>query len=492
MPKKKPDTAAPVDAKHLSCKKGDYCTAKAQHMRDPQWQVRAREYRRRLSGSMRPLAAHDIQTLPKAKSMHVVRKYDGEFTYVVFDRKGIFSVNPGGTVRVGLPCYAEAEKALKKAKVRSAVLAAELYATGDLKGRNPVQEIVGILRSPKSAADLERVGMAVFDIVELDGEEAASAADVFKRLKKIFPKGKLAHAAEHAVADKPETVEQRFAEWVLEQGAEGLVVRHDRLGYYKIKLRHNLDAAVIGFSEGTENRKGMIHDLLVAVMRDDGTYHEAARVGGGFTEDDRRSIFEDLKRRTVPSEYVAVNNDYVAYEMIEPGPVIEMSFLDLVPENSKGDPVKRMVLEFEKGRYEALSRMPLVSVISPQFVRLRDDKEANVEDVNIRQVTNLVRVADTDKPARAGDMKPSELLAREVYRKTMRGAAMVRKLLLWKTNKEETGDYPPFVVYATDFSPNRQNPLERDVKIASTEKTARALFASMAERYFVGGWEKVA
>jgi hypothetical protein len=491
MPRKKTEKPL-IDKKHLSCKKGDYCTAKAQNLADPQWQIRAREYRRRLSGAMRPLAAHDIQSIPKAKSLHVVRKYDGEFTYVVWNGETLFSVNPGGTVRIGLPCYQEAEKALKKAKVKSAVLAAELYAIGDLKGRNSVQEIVGILRNPKSEADLKRVGMAVFDIAELNGKEIETASAVFKELKKIFGKGKLAHAAEHTVADKAETIEERFAEWVIEQGAEGLIVRHDRLGYYKIKLRHNLDAAVIGYSEGTDNRKGMIHDLLVAVIRDDGTYHEIARVGGGFTEEDRREMFDELKRRTVPSEYVAVNNDYVAYEMIEPGPVVEISFLDMIPENSKGDPVKRMVLEFDGERYEALSRMPLVSVISPQFVRMRDDKEANVEDVNIRQVTNLVNVRDTEKPARAGDLKPSELLERQVYKKIMRGAPMVRKLLLWKTNKEETGDYPGYVVYATDFSPNRQDPLQRDVKIASSEAIARELFAFMAERYFVGGWEKVA
>jgi len=215
-------------------------------------------------------------------------------------------------------------------------------------------------------------------------------------------------------------------------------------------------------------------------------------VGGGFSEEDRRLIFDELKKRIVPSEYVAVNNDYVAYEMIEPGPVVEISFLDLIPESSKGDPVKRMVLDWDGKRYQALSRMPLVSVISPQFVRIRDDKEANVEDVNIRQLTNLVKIPDADKPARAEAKSPSRLLERTVYKKTMKGASMVRKLLLWKTNKEETGDFPGYVVYLTDFSPNRVEPLQRDIKISNDERTARQLFQDMAKKYFVGGWEKVA
>ncbi|MGD9627735.1 MAG: hypothetical protein AB7V18_00625 [Pyrinomonadaceae bacterium] len=479
-----------IDKKKLTVKKGEYAVGKAQDLADPTWQGKAREYRRRLSGAMRAVASHDIQSLPKVRSVYAIRKYDGEFTYVVYDGASIFSVNPGGTVRVGLPCFEETAELLRKAKVTSCVLAAELYVTGDMGNRNPVQAIVSLLRNPKSAADLKRIGLAVFDIAQLEGKPVDAVAEVFKHLDKWFKNGKLVRAAEHIVADKHQTIEDAFTNWVIGDGAEGVVLRHDRLGYYKIKSRHNLDAAIIGFSEGSDNRKGMLHDLLVAVMRDDGTFHEIARVGGGFTEDDRKEIFADLRKRIVPSEYVAVNNDYVAYEMIEPGPVIEISFLDLIPENSKGDPVKKMVLDFNGKRYSALSRMPLVSVISPQFVRFRDDKEANSEDVNISQVKDLVPVQDADKPARAGELKPSELLERIVYTKVMHGSPMVRKLLLWKTNKEDTGDFPGYVVYGTDFSPNRKVPLERDIKVSNNEKTARRLLDEMAKKYFVGGWEK--
>jgi len=479
------------DRTRFSEKKGDYIVGKAGDLADPALQQRAQEYRRKLSAAMKPLAAHDVYSIPKSRGYYAMRKYDGEFTYVIFDGDKLISVNPGGTVRAALPCYAEAERLLKKARVKSCILAAELYAMGDVSNRNRVQEIVKLLRAPASEAALKKVGLAVFDVIEVNGEAVRAVADVFKLLKKWLGKGKLVHPAEYVVTDKLDVVMETFTEWVIAEASEGLVVRHDQLGWYKIKLRHNLDAAIIGYSEGTENRKGMLHDLLVAVMRSDGTFHELARVGGGFTEDDRLTIFEEMRRRNVPSEYVAVNNDYVAYEMIAPGPVIEISCLDLIPESSKGDPVKRMVLDWDGRKYSALSRMPLASVISPQFVRMRDDKEANVEDVHIRQVSNLVPVAGVDEPARAGIAAPSELLERTVYTKTMRGAAMVRKLLLWKTNKEEGGEFPGYVVYLTDFSPNRQSPLERDIKISNEESTARRLFSELAEKNFVGGWEKV-
>ncbi|MFN6962919.1 MAG: hypothetical protein ACK4S4_04045 [Pyrinomonadaceae bacterium] len=481
-----------IDSSRLSCKKGDYCVGKAADLGDPSLQQRAQEYRRRLSASMRPISPQEVFELPKSKGYFATRKYDGEFALVFFDGKKVISVNPGGTVRTGLPCFGEAEKLLKRAKVKSCILAAELYPLKTPENRNPVREVISLLRNPPSEAALKKIGLAFFDIVAANDETVDTAADVFATLKKWFGKGKLVHPAEHEKTDKLERIMELFTDWVIGEAAEGIVIRHDRVGRFKLKLRHNLDVAIIGFSEGTENRRGMLHDLLVAVMRNDGTFHELARVGGGFSEEDRRTIFEEMRRRVVPSEYVAVNNDYVAYEMIEPGPVIEISLLDLIPENSKGDPVKRMVLDFDGKSYKALSRMPLASVISPQFVRVRDDKEANVEDVNIRQIGALVPIAEADKPARAAETEKSKLLERRVYTKTMRGGRMVRKLLLWKTNKETTGDFPGYVVYLTDFSPNRQTPLERDIKISNSERAARRLFDELAEKNFLSGWEKVA
>jgi len=351
---------------------------------------------------------------------------------------------------------------------------------------------VSVLRSPSTAAQLDKLGLAVFDVIEADEKNPASTKDVFTLFKKWFGKGKLVHPVDYIVTDKVDKIMERFADWVIGEGSEGLVLRHDQAGWYKVKIRHNIDAAIIGFSEGSEERKGILHDLLVAVMRQDGTFHEFGRVGGGFSEEERKDIANELKRRVVPSDYVAVNNDYVAYEMTAPGPVIEMSCLDLIAESTKGDTVNRMVLDWDGVRYSPLSRMPLVSVISPQFIRLRDDKEANVEDVNIRQIAQLVDIKDIDKAAHGTLAESSKILERTVYTKVMKGQKMVRKLLLWKTNKEESNEFPGYVVYLTDFSPNRMNPLERDIRVANTEKSARRLFDAMKQKNFVSGWEKVA
>ena len=239
------------DKTRLTCKKGDYCTGKAVDLADPSLQARAQEYRRRLSASMRPLSPQQVFELPKSRGYLAMRKYDGEFTYVVFEGKRLISVNPGGTVRVGLPCFKEAEKLLVKAKVKSCALACELYAAKVPENRNAVREVVSLLRSPSSEAALKTIGLAVFDIAEVDGKPVGSTADVFSLLKKWFGKGKLVHPADHEKTDKLDRIMEIFTDWVIGEAAEGLVIRHDRLGWYKLKLRHNHDAAFIGFSEAS-------------------------------------------------------------------------------------------------------------------------------------------------------------------------------------------------------------------------------------------------
>ena len=114
------------DKKKFTCKY-DYCIGKATDLADPSLHVKAQEYKRRIGGMTRAVSAEDAFKLPKARNYFVTRKYDGENALVLFDGERIISVNPGGTVRAGLPCYDEAARMLKKAKVKSCVLGGEFY-----------------------------------------------------------------------------------------------------------------------------------------------------------------------------------------------------------------------------------------------------------------------------------------------------------------------------------------------------------------------------
>jgi hypothetical protein len=347
---------------------------------------------------------------------------------------------------VGLPVLEEACSLLGKEGAKRGIFACELYV--HRTGKRPrVHDVCRVARQPASVAELSSLRLAVFDILEIDGKPAGSRyAETFAKVEAIFKGGKQIHPVETVHAMDLEGVQKLYDAWVEKENAEGLVCRSDAAGMFKVKPRCTLDVAVIGYTEGTDDRAGMLHDMLVAVMRPEGTFHVVGRVGGGFTDDQRREFLSDLKDMPAEADYAEVN-DGVAYQMVKPEWAVEISCLDLINQNTRGGNIDRMVLDYKdsNGGYKAVRRLPLVSPISPQFLRMREDRQIVPADLRLQQVADLVEVPLVDKDARALTLPKSEVLLREVYTKVLKGATMVRKLVLWKTNKEEGGEYPGYV-----------------------------------------------
>ena len=481
-----------LDPSRVAFKLAGYGTAPVAAISDPSIHPRVQEYRRQTGSRMAPLDKEGIRDRVPQAAYHVSRKIDGEFTVLVYRDGEAFTVNPGGTVRVGMPWVEQAVECLVKAGVREAMVAGELYAERTDAGRSRVHDVTAVTRSPESLDDLKRLRFAVFDLISLDGEPPGECfAETWKRIVAIFGKGKGVHPVEAIDANTAEEIEKQFGQWVEQEGSEGLVLRSDTAGKFKVKPRNTLDVAVVGFTESTGEREGLLHDLLAAVMREDGTLHVLTRVGGGFSDDQRRELLGDLKDMVVESEYAEVNADHVAYQMVRPEWVIEITCIDLVSQSAVGSPVSRMVLDWDhnKSIYHIVRRMPLASVISPQFVRRREDKSVCAADVRLRQLTDLVEVSLSDRNARDVCLPKSEVLRREVFTKQLKGKTMVRKFVMWKTNKEQqSDDYPAYVVHYTDFSPNRKDPLARDIRVSSSQEQIETLWDGLIAANIKKGW----
>jgi hypothetical protein len=178
--------------------------------------------------------------------------------------------------------------------------------------------------------------------------------------------------------------------------------------------------------------------------------------------------------------------------MVRPEWVVEISCLDLIAETTRGGTINRMVLEWTEAGYRVVRRMPLAAVISPQFIRRREDKSVRQDDVRIQQLTDRVEIPLAGRDVRQMALPKSEILRREVYAKQSRGATMVRKFVLWKTNKEtDSDDYPAYVVHYTDFSPNRKAPLARDIRVSNSEDQIQALYEELKADNIKKGWELV-
>jgi hypothetical protein len=483
-----------MERSRLEIKLGDYGVGSAAALTDPGLLPRVQEYRRRSGARMVPLDRTEIKSKIPTAEYHVSRKIDGEFTVLVYRGGEVLSVNPGGTVRVGLPWQVEAARLLGAAGVKEALLAGELYVADTGSRRPRVHDVTTVARQPQSADDLARLRFAVFDIISLDGAAPSERFDdVWQTIQRLFGTGQGIHPVEAQAAKDAAEVEAIFERWVAGEGAEGIVVRSDTAGMFKIKPRHTLDLVVLGFTESTEDREGLLHDMLLGIVRPDGTIQVVSRVGGGFSNEQRRAMLSDLKDMVVESEYAEVSDDHVAYQMVRPDWVVEISCLDLISQNTRGGPINRMVLDYSRDgsvQYHVVRRLPMLTIISPQFIRRREDKLARREDVRIEQVSEKVEIPLIDRDARQMKLPASEIIHREVYTKAAKGETMVRKFVVLKTNKEtESDEYPGYVVHFTDFSPNRKTPLAREVRVSSSRDQIMQLCAALKEENVKKGWE---
>ncbi|MCA9194890.1 MAG: ATP-dependent DNA ligase [Planctomycetales bacterium] len=484
-----------IDRSKFEIKLGGYAVGNSACLTDPTIVSQAQEYRRQVAARMIPLGKEDVSAKLPASDYLVSRKVDGEFNLLVWEDGQACCVNPGGTVRIGLPWLEEAAQTLQNAGVHSARIAGELYV--HCTDRRPrVHDVSNIARNPQDDADLQRLRFAAFDIVSLEGQPAGELyADALQTLESLFGKGTLIGVVETHVVTQPQEIVNLFERLVEGEDAEGLVARSDTAGQFKIKPRHTLDVAVIGFTESSDDRAGLLHDLLVAVVREDNSLQVLCRVGGGFSEEQRRLMLSDLKDMVVASEYAEVNSDYVAYQMVRPEWIIEISCLDLISQTTRGGDVNRMVLAYDKGAnegYRVIRRMPLASVISPQFICRRDDKSLHTLDVSCHQISKLVEVNNINADATSFTLPKTEVIRREVFTKQLKGETMVRKFLLLKTNKQAVSEeHPAYAIHYTDFSPNRKDPLARDVRISNSLEQIEQLYVDMKAENIKKGWLSV-
>jgi len=480
-----------INKKKLKKWPGGYLTGNVEALSEDGILAQVRMRRRQLSQMTTALDPESAKRRIPDGQYHISRKVDGEFTCLVWRDGEICTLNPGGTVRTGAPFLEEA--ALRLKSVKSALIAGELYVQRPDGERPRVHDVVRVARNPADANEVGQLAFAVFNIYELDGEDLSiNYAGSLVKIEELFSGGERIHPVESVAGENAKAILKQFKLWVLEAGAEGVVARSPTAGVFKIKQRHSLDLAIVGFSEGMDDRAGMLHDLLCAVVRPAGRYQLVAKVGGGFSDKQRLTIFKDLQKRVVGSDFHEVNSDRVAYQMISPGLVVEVECLDLVSRTSRDNTIEKMILEWNDKAWVGVRRLPLVSILSPQFIRLRDDKTATENDTGITQLSNIVEIPDIDRVAKEVQLPNSEVIARSVATKKAKEKTMVRKILAIKTNKEEASkDFPAYVLHITDFSPNRATKLQTVVKVSIDREQILELFEESKLAIFKKGWKEV-
>ena len=196
-----------IDHSQLTTKLGDYKVGKSQALVDNSLLPLVRNYKRTVASRLYPLAPKDVANKISDAEYHVSRKIDGEFTVLLYKDGELLTLNPGGTVRTGLPWMMEAQQLLDASSLTNVMIAGELHVdVPDRRAR--VHDVVSVARQPKSEEELASLRFAVFDIISIGDEPTVQPyAETWKQIESVFAKGKHVQPVETVILKGPRSIE---------------------------------------------------------------------------------------------------------------------------------------------------------------------------------------------------------------------------------------------------------------------------------------------
>lgn len=445
---------------------------------------KAIDYKKNIAGKFMLVEGAKLKARVAGTDFCVTRKIDGHLQVLFFKDGDAVLLNSNGIDKAGrLHCLDVAAECLKKAGVKDAIVAGELYMPRE-GGRPRCADVTSALAD---SGKRDQLCLAPFDIVSLDGKsfEGVPYQETYKALSGIF-KADAVCPVQMMHASSLDEVQAIYDEWVECDGAEGLVIHSDSSIVAKVKPRHSIDAAIVGYTTGDQG----IRDLMLAVRREDSLFQVFAVGSGALSDADRASLAERLQPMNVESQYVLTDSRGIAYQMVRPEIVWEVSVIELVARGNDDKVRMNALVRFENGRWLHEGMTPGVSAFGLSFVRERSDKTPSETDIRISQLTDLCPFEEAQ--ASMGELTPSTVLDRRVYRKISGDKVMLHKFLIWKTNKEATGRYPAYIFYHTDYSSGRKDILKRDMAYAPDEAGIRRIFEAEILDNVKKGWEAVA
>lgn len=441
------------------------------------------DYKKNVAGKFSLVEAKDLHHRIGDSRMCVTRKIDGHLQIAFFEGGEITLYNSNGRQRVGdIRCARVLARSLSEAGIARAAIAAELYMPCP-DGRPRHGDVATALADDIARDNLR---LAPFDILELDGEKwrPGHYSETHRRLTHLFTDDMVKPVEMREVSTLDEVL-AIYKEWVDGEGAEGLVVHTEGPVVWKVKHRHSIDAAVVGY---TTSERG-ISSLMFAVRRDDGLFQHFVEGSTGMTDEERANVAERLSKMHVDSQYILSDVRGIAYQMVRPEMVYEFTVLDLTARGNDDKIKMNSLLRWDEQQGWLMEGVtPGVSATGITLVGERADKTTSCVDVRVSQLSDLCPFEELETSTKA---EPSELIERRIYRKVSGAKVMLHKFLLWKTNKEQTGRFPAYIVYHTDFSSGRKEIIKRSMAYTSDPDQARQLFDAEIAANVKKGWEEV-
>ncbi len=227
-------------------------------------------------------------------------------------------------------------------------------------------------------------------------------------------------------------------------------------------------------------------------MHENGFHQFIGSCGTIGSEETRRELHARLSNLEVDANFRKASSGGGIYKFVRPEIVVEIKAHDAQSRDAADKPIRQMFIEYGDGGWTGRRLMPGASLLHAVLSRVRDDKDVSQEEIRYEQIQERCFIEDTTEGSETNDLPKSEVFHREVYVKETKGNTAVRKLLIWKTNKEDNAeDFPAYVVHWTDYSPGRKDPIKRTVRPAGSKKSALSIGDKMIEDNIKKGWSSI-
>lgn len=500
-----------IDESRLTRKSERYAISTSNAVLDRVLMEVASHYQANVMGKMTALKP---QELPKrytgSEPVLAMTKVDGEGVLVYFEagrgfggksptQAFIFNA-PSGRVRLGLPATDVLAQCLVDKGVKKALVRCELYLPNSADGRRYSSADVARASFATDEAQHQAMKLAVLDLVMLDGQDMRSQQGDFgplwARLGDLFgvDESRLVHRV--AGCEMPESALAGYFEQQIQASSEGLVVRRlSRPGMVKIKPHLTFDTLVMGYVLGDVDEDGHgepgVASILCGLVYPGAPAGQLAvqvfaRVGSGMDDEQRRALLVQLQPDTVAAPLAMTDSDGRPIVFVKPRHVLEIEGDDIVGDvrNDKENVTQFLSWDGQAWTYYRQAQCPRVSF--PIFGKLRSDKTPDESGASLKQVVSEP-VLPPLKPA--DPAQAPVVLRREVYRKDGKsGDAAVRKLVVIEKFDPEAF---PFVVFWTDYSSKRKEPLKVTTQFAITRERADALATRLVEEGVTKGFVRV-
>ncbi|MGQ0799461.1 MAG: ATP dependent DNA ligase [Pseudomarimonas sp.] len=482
-----------IDRAKLSFK-GRYGIATSGAVTDPVLLSVAQDFDNQVMRKIEALAPSDLASRYAGRDPVLVStKYDGESVFIYYEQGTepfCFSAS-SGRVRIGLRALDALAERLQAEAVNKTLLRGELILPDTAEGERRLG-VSEVIRASFSGSDEEiaRLQLVLLDAVMLDGRDLRANQSNFTETQALLERlgGRDETAPVFAMAAEVvnEAEVPACFERIVQGGGEGIVVRRlGRAEARKVKPHRSVDAVLIGFVEDDFEGQYGVASLLTALVYPAETGQAPqlqifARVGSGLSDAERVKLLDQLRPLAVPAPLAMTDSSGRAIHFIRPERVAELHGEDLV--SSEGGREQRTQLlrwNADSATYEFLGLSTCPRLSFARFSKLRGDKNWQDGGARIAQVSSALR------PTPLQSDRSAKLQRREVYAK----GEMLRKLVVVEKADPELPF--PYLIYWTDYSARRAEPLKVSLQVAATPERAHALAEKLLAEELSKGFVRV-